>query len=108
MQRPSARDRYWSSIAARVNQFSFPAASLKQFGVYFLERLRESCLRELVRDATESFRPRPAVAFFRTAIPVGDDVVHVANEDGIMRQIEKTGMLAQSVFGSLALGNLAA
>ena len=63
-------------------------------------------MREFVRDATDGFFARPTVSFFGAAIPVGDNVVHVADEDGVVCEIEEISPLAQHAFGTFALGNL--
>ena len=35
----------------------------------------------------------PSVSLLRSAIPVGDDVVHIANEYRVMRLVEEAGLL---------------
>src|SRR4051794_33828905 len=80
-------------ITPGMDQFSFPPASLKQFGIYFLEWRAEHFLHELVRDTADCFYARPAVSFFGAAIPIGDYVVHIADEDRLVREVKETGLL---------------
>src|SRR3954462_11334166 len=93
LQRPSTRYRDLGAIAAGMNQFSFPPASLEQDGIYFLERRWEGGLGEFVSDTADGLFARPTVAFLGASIPVGDNVVHVADEDGVVREIEETCLL---------------
>src|SRR5260221_14322159 len=47
----------------------------------------------------------PYTTLFRS-IPVGDDVVHVANENRVMREVEKARLLTQHPFGPVLLGDV--
>ena len=71
-----------------------------------MERRRQRRLCEFVRDATDGFLARPAVSFLGAAVPVGNDVVHVADKDRVVSEIEQTCLFAQDTFGPLALGVL--
>ena len=46
-----------------------------------------------MRDPSDRLVPLPAVQLLSTQIPIRDDVVHVANEDGVVRQVEEAGAL---------------
>src|ERR1700730_16892686 len=84
-------------------EFSFPAACTEQLHVDFRQRRWKDCLRELVRYLVDSLLFGPAVQFLGAAIPVGNDVGHVADEDGVVREVEEAGLLVQYLFGLLAL-----
>lgn len=63
---------------------------------------------ELPSNPTEAFFPesllaRPSVQYPGSAIPVGDDVVHVSDEDGVVCEIEEIGLLAQRLLRPQAL-----
>ena len=59
-----------------------------------------------MRNAPDGLFTRPAVSFLSAAVPVGYNVVHVADEDGIVRKIEKVCLLPQHALRPLALGDL--
>jgi hypothetical protein len=42
-----------------------------------------------MRDLADGFVPLPAIQLLGTPVPVGDDVIHVADENGIVREIKK-------------------
>ena len=54
-------------------------------------------------NLADSFASFPSVQLLSAAIPVGDDVVHVAHEDGVVGEVEEFGLLAQHHFSRLAL-----
>src|SRR5439155_6405495 len=45
-------------------------------------------------------------SFFRAAIPVSNDIVHVADNDGVVREIEQTRVFPQDALSAHALVNL--
>jgi len=49
--------------------------------------------------------PVPPVQLLGAVIPIGDDVLHVADENRVVRQIEEAGLLAQLRLCLLALGS---
>jgi hypothetical protein len=52
-----------------------------------------------VSDFADSLLACPAIQFRGSAIPVGDDIVRVSDEDCVVREIEKMGLLAQCSLG---------
>jgi len=46
-----------------------------------------------VSALADRFLGRPAVELLSTPIPVCDDVAHVANENGVMCEIQQAGLL---------------
>ena len=51
----------------------------------------------------DRFLRPPSIELLRSAIPVGDDLVHIANEDRVMRLVEEAGLLSQRRPGPLGL-----
>ena len=41
----------------------------------------------------DRFLRSPSIELLRSAIPIGDDLVHIANEDRVMRLVEEAGLL---------------
>ena len=95
LQGPSARHDHLDTICPGVHEFAFPAAGAQQLRVDLFKRRREDRLHELVRDLADRLIALPSVEFRSAQIPVSDDVIHVAHEDRIVRQVEKSGVLAQ-------------
>ncbi len=77
-----------------MNELPLPPASADQLLRDLFERLGESRVQELVGDLPESLVVRPSIQGPGSAIPVGDDVVHVSDEDGVVREVEEIGLLA--------------
>ena len=50
-------------------------------------------LQKLVSALADRFLRRPAIQLLRSAIPVSDDVVHIADENGVVREIQQAGLL---------------
>src|SRR5438445_13560949 len=59
-----------------------------------------------MRDAADGLFARPAISFFRAAIPVSDDVVNVADKDCVVREIEQTRVFPQDALSAHALVDL--
>src|SRR6266498_3136789 len=60
----------------------------------------------MVRNLPNRLVPSPSVQFFGGTIPKGDDVVDVAHEDCIVREIEKIGSFPQNFFAPFAFRDL--
>ncbi len=52
-------------------------------------------MQQLVRDLADRLIARPAIQLLGTLIPVSNDVVHIANDDSIMDNIEEVRLLLQ-------------
>ena len=63
------------------------------------------CMR-VVRHLADGLRPRPPVQLLRAAVPVGDDVVLVADEDGVVGEIEQRRLLPERLFRARPRGDL--
>ena len=84
-----------------MDELPLPAARAEQLRLDHFEQCGEDGLRELVRHGADRVLPRPPVEFLGTAIPVGNDVAHVAHEHGVVRQIEEVSLLPQRLFSPL-------
>jgi len=78
-----------------MHQFSFPAVRSKQICKVALVRWRKDCSQKLMRDLADSLLCLPSVQLLGTTVPIGYYVIHIANEDGVMCKVEKSGLLAQ-------------
>jgi hypothetical protein len=103
LHRPPARHNDLRHVSLCVNEFPFPPASAEQLFGNLLKRFGEPRLQELVSDVADCLLTGPSVQFLGAAIPVGDYVVHVADEDRVMREVEQSSLLAQHAFRQLSL-----
>src|SRR5262249_25994566 len=93
LKRPSARYRHRCSVGPLAVELAFPAAGTQQLRANLIERHRKDRLQEVVSMLAERFLWPQAVQLLGSAIPVGDDVAHVTDEDGVMREIQEAGLL---------------
>ena len=105
LERPSAGDDKLRSIPPRVNQFPFPAAVPGQLVADCCQRLRQDRSQQLVTGPSTRLVGRPAVLLLRTSIPQRDHVVHVADQDAVVSEIEEAGPFPQGAFGPSAFGD---
>src|SRR6202022_782869 len=87
-----------------AHQLAFPTAATQQIRHYPLTRYWENRFQQRASNLAFGLRCHPPVHLPRATIPIGDDSIHVAHEDGVMSEIEQISLLAQSFFGPLALG----
>ena len=84
-QGPPARHDHLDAVRLGVREFALPSIRLQQLFPNFLERLWENGAQEIRGSLANRFLLCPSVEFFRAPIPVGDDRIHVPDEDGIVR-----------------------
>jgi hypothetical protein len=84
-------------------ELAFPPACPQQFQANLVKRGWENGPQELMRRLPNRFLRPPSVSLLRSAIPVGDHVVHIANEYRVMRLVEEAGLLLQCLRGLLGL-----
>ena len=102
---PPARHDGLGAVAPGVNELAIPPAGAQQAGKNLFQRLGKVRLQEFAGNSAGSFFARPTVLLLGASIPVSDDVVHVANEDRIVGEVEKCALRAQRLDGGLvALG----
>src|SRR6266508_244274 len=82
-------------VALPVYELSFPAARPEQLRIDLFERRGKDRLHELVRDLADRLLTLPSVEFLRATVPEGNDVIHVAHEDRIVREVEEFRPFAQ-------------
>ena len=100
-QGPPACDGHRRPIALGVDDLPVPAAGPDNLREDFLEGLRKVRLQQLVRDLAERLVCAPAVQLLGAAVPIGDDVVHVAHQDRVVRKVKKAGLPHQRCGGFL-------
>jgi hypothetical protein len=81
-----------------VNQFPFPKPCSGQLAHDVGQRQRENRAQERVCDLSERFVPRPAVLVLGATVPERDRVVHIADEDRVVRQVEQVRPFAYGLF----------
>ena len=106
LQRPAARHHRLAAVGLGVDELTVPAAGLQQFRLDLLDRRREDGLHEPMRHLAHRFLGRPPVELLGRAVPVGDDVGHVAHEDGVVGEIQQARLFAQRGLGVLAGGDV--
>jgi hypothetical protein len=77
-----------------VEQLAFPAVVAQERCGDLLKRRGKDCLQQLMRDPTDRLFAFPTIEVLGAAVPVRDHVVHVADENRIVREIEELGLLA--------------
>ena len=87
LQRPPARHDHLRPVSLCVNELPFPSVSTEQRRRNLLERLGEARLQELMSHFADRLLALPSVEFLGAVIPVRDNVVHVADEDRVMREV---------------------
>ena len=95
LQGPAAGHDETPSVARGMHQFAFPASGAHQLRHDVVERRGELGLQQLGGLAPDRLLRPPAVELGRRAVPVGDDVILVAHEDRVVREVEQARMLAQ-------------
>jgi hypothetical protein len=56
-----------------------------------------------MRGLPDRILRRPSVSLLRSAIPVGDDIIHIASEDRVVRLVEEARLLLQGRRGVVGL-----
>ena len=89
LQRPPSCDGDVRPVAPSVDELALPSARAEQSRRDVPEGLGPDGLQQLVRDLAERLVGRPSEQVLCAAIPVADSAVHVADEHGIVRQIQQ-------------------
>src|SRR5215210_4550909 len=97
LQYPTARYHGLRAVAFGVYEFAFPVSLAKELGLYLFQRLREPLFQQRKAAFPHSLFPAPTIRILRTAIPEGDRAVHIADQDGIMGEVEQSRLLAQGL-----------
>ena len=99
-------DQHRRSVFPGAHKLAFPAAGVQQFGDGVIERHGRDRFEKLGVEPAFGFRRRPPVQRLRATIPAPDDSIHVADEYGVVREVEQVRLLPQGFFGPLALGDV--
>src|SRR5215831_15265559 len=86
-----------------VDQLPFPGCARNHLRGNFRALLREYSSQQFVADLPSRLFLGPAVQQLRAAVPIFDLSVHITDENGVMRQVEKLGLLAIHRFPNLRL-----
>src|ERR1700720_2574586 len=89
-----------------AHELAFPTATAQQLRHYPLTRYWENRFQQLASNLAFGLLCAPPVQLLRATIPVGDDSIDVAHEDGVMSEIEQISLLPQSFLGPPALGDI--
>ena len=85
-------------VASRVKELAFPSPGPRQLGHDIGERGREDGPHPGVGHRADRLRLRPPVELLGAAVPVGDDVLLVPDEDGVVRQVEQRRLIPERLF----------
>src|ERR1700680_3343492 len=92
-QRPPARHDHHGSVCFGVLELAIPASRSQQLRADVLEWRRKSGPQEVVRRPSDRVLLCPAVQLQSAPIPVSDVVLHITDEDGVVREIQQAGLL---------------
>jgi len=92
-QGPSARHDHFSSVGFRVLEFTFPTPSPQKFCPDVIARRRKNGPQKVMRALSNRLLRRPPIQLLRSPIPIGDDVIHISDEDRVVCQIEQASLL---------------
>src|ERR1700730_13964743 len=81
------------AVARRVSELALPAPGARQRFRDLLERSGKYRLQELMRDLAERLVPSPSIELLGAAIPVGDLVARIADENRVVREFEELHLL---------------
>ena len=84
-----------------MDEFAFPPAGAHQFSLNHFKRRREYRVQQLVRNLAERLLAGPPVSFLGASVPIGDDLVEIADENGLMCDVEQARALPRRYLGDL-------
>ena len=94
------------AVAFRVNELADPAFCAEKFLIHLLERGGKFRLEQQVAHFSHDLLTRPTVKLLRAVIPVADVALHVADDDGVMAEVEQPGLFRQLLVGFDAQGDV--
>src|ERR1700726_770223 len=92
-QRPSAPPQHLGAVSFRSLELAFPTPRTKQLRADVFDWRRKNGAQKFMRPFPNRFFCCEPVQLLGPPVPVRDEVVHVADEDGVMREIEQAGLL---------------
>src|SRR5580693_1173638 len=93
-QRPSAGYCHLGSVGPGLLEFAVPTPGAQQLRVNLLDRRRKYGAQKLVSALADRVLRRPSVQLLSSPIPVSDDVAHITDENGVVREIQQTSLLS--------------
>src|SRR5262249_23254175 len=84
LQRPPARRDDLRPVPLAVNELSLPAARLQHYSSELFERCGGYGVQKLMRFLADGLVPRPTIQLLGAAIPVRNQFVSVAHENGVV------------------------
>src|SRR5271168_1874571 len=94
-QGPPARHIDLRSVSLRIDELPLPAASTEQLRRDLFKWRGENRPQELVGDMAERLVLVPTVQLLGTAVPDRYDIIHVAYEDRVVREVEELRPFSQ-------------
>jgi hypothetical protein len=76
-----------------VPELAFPTPRPQQLGFDVSNRRRKNSLKEVVGSLPDHLLCCPSVHFLRPTIPVSNDSVHIADENGVVCEIQQARLL---------------
>jgi hypothetical protein len=105
LQSPAAGNDDTFSIPPGLGEFAFPSPFANHLSFYAPDINGRCGLQKLRREFSDLFVSRPAVNLLCARTLVRDVVVSVADQDGVVRQLQQTGLLAQCFLTAAPLGD---
>jgi hypothetical protein len=97
-QAPAAEDADGFSGAGGLDHLAFPEAAGADGGVGSVGGQREMGLEQVVTVLAENFFGRIAVEGAGALVPEADVIIEIAQEHGVVKEIEDLGLVAESAF----------
>ena len=103
---PAAGDVDETAILFLVDQFTFPIGVLEEVGLNFGKGLGEAGAQQGVTGLSPGFGLGVSIEAFGAFVPEDDDVLGVANEDGLVGEVEQAGLFLQAVLAGCTFGDV--
>ena len=93
VNRPAREHDQTAVVPRGVNDLALPVIITKQFLVDFRQRLGVFRFQQIVDHSAKRFLRRVTVKFCCPSVPVSDPIVCIANDDGVVSQIQQPRLL---------------
>ena len=84
-------------------EFDLDPVAMDQGRLELVEPSWKHRAQQVMRNFADGFLPGPSVQQLRPVVPIGDDIVHVADEHRVVGEVEEARLLAQHLRCRLAL-----
>src|SRR5256885_3713453 len=101
--RPTPFLATWLARFGDLREFALPFATLDNllFGDLELGQVGLALVKEVVGIFADRFGGSPAIERLGAFIPVANNVIKIADDDGVFGEIEKGGLFVEFFFGDL-------